>query len=98
MFISTVLMCKGNAAFLCETLVLYVLLVAVLGHVYLLISREQLSYNRVLHNSNGFLQILMYFFARFTQGYAIPCSNMRDIHALHSYVNFQVKWEMYLQE
>lgn len=37
----------------------------------------------------------MYFFARFTQGYPIPYSYMQDIHPLHSYVNFQVNWEMY---
>lgn len=37
----------------------------------------------------------MYFFARFTQGYPIPYSCMRDIQTLHSYVNFQVNWEMY---
>lgn len=45
-----------------------------------------------------FLQILIYFFARFTQEYPIPCSYMQDIHAPHSYVNFQVNWEMYLRE
>lgn len=81
----------------CGSPVLYLLLVAVLGHGYLLVNREQLYHVITYHTTVMlFLQMLTDFTARLTQGYHIPCSHMQDVRALHSYVNFQVNWEMYL--